>query len=48
MSEILNRMSMRRTRQLIQEGKVITTETLKNKLLGKKDPIQQLLKLFLI
>lgn len=33
-------------RQLIQEGKVITAETLKNKLLGKKEPIRSLIAIF--
>ena len=33
-------------RQLIQEGKLITTETLKNKLLGKKEQIRSLIATF--
>lgn len=34
-------------RQLLQEGKTVTTETLKNKLLGKKEPIRSLVAIFL-
>src|SRR4051812_44143833 len=33
-------------RQLLQEGKTVTTETLKNKLLGKKEPIRSLAGIF--
>jgi site-specific recombinase XerD len=34
-------------RQLLQEGKVVTTESIKNKLLGKKEPIRSLVAIFL-
>ena len=33
-------------RQLLQEGKVITTESIKNKLLGKKEPLRSLVATF--